>query len=115
MADHPNYERDLIAGLDTKGDGHGLGSTLAPHIERRSQAQSPSYNDETPDSTEATGEGAPEHDPRDRDVFDVDHGENEQHGARLSHARAQSGDMRACPDPTRAQGRLGSINDTEGL
>jgi hypothetical protein len=40
-------------------------------------------------------------------------GENEQQGARLAHGAAQGGEA-AAPDQTRGQGRLGSINETEG-
>lgn len=40
-------------------------------------------------------------------------GDNEQQGARLAHGMAQSGEG-AATDQTRGQGRLGSINETEG-
>lgn len=123
-------DQGLLDGIEgDDGDGRGIGSTLAPDVrveaerreiergvyERRSFADREA--DERPDTRPpdpALADGRAKADPTTKVVAAGPAGDNEQQGARLAHAKAQEGDETSGPDPAREQGRMGSINDTDG-
>jgi hypothetical protein len=83
-------ETGFVAG-ETGAHGGALGSTLGASPDRPPEYRAPAAD--------------PDMDPA-----------NEQQAELMQQARAQGGQPeRSAPDQTRAEGRLGSINDSDGL
>ncbi len=118
----------LGSGVFPNRDGQGLGPTLGPGLsaehqrdlvereaaEARSFARSGEAAGGGASARPAPGAAGPDLDSSLLSSPAVGEGGNEIEAELLDHARAQAGEA-AAPDQTRAEGRLGGINDTEGL